>query len=306
MNIGGAPLVLRRFQIDETGTSGANVWIEARQPGLVSFLLTIVGLDPNSSLRVTRGSISFQNSSVFGMNQVSTPLANIGAFVGGYKKPFWALVFSGLMLFAGLSFAFTEDGGALFGIFAFLALVGLLYYYLQKTMFMGFETSGGGTYGFAFKASVLEGVGVDIKRVESTIAYVNSLISSASLGEAFVEQPNPSLGRPTSHHARLGHRPCRTTYARTDGGRCPRTGRSAGGGPTGRTCARGGTARRTGRPADTATRFSAGACTRTTDHATPRTSDQPADDRHAVPLATRLIGSQPLPKGRVDVGQWGQ
>jgi hypothetical protein len=188
MNIGGAPLVLRRFQIDETGMSGANVWIEARQPGIVSFLLTMVGLDPNSSLRVTRGSISFQNSSVFGMNQVSTPLANIGAFVGGYKKPFWALVFSGLMMFTGLSLAFTEDGGVLFGLFIVLALIGLIYYYLQKTMFMGFETSGGGTYGFAFKASVLEGVGVDIKRVEGTIAYVNSLISSASLGETFVEQ----------------------------------------------------------------------------------------------------------------------
>ena len=188
MNVGGAPLVLRRFQIDETGVSGANVWIEARQPGIVSFLLTMVGLDPNSSLRVTRGSISFQNSSVFGMNQVSTPLANIGAFVGGYKKPFWALVFSGLMMLSGLSLAFTEDGGILFGLFAILALIGLIYYYLQKTMFMGFETSGGGTYGFAFKASVLEGVGVDINRVEGTIAYVNSLISSASLGETFVEQ----------------------------------------------------------------------------------------------------------------------
>lgn len=188
MNVGGAPLVLRRFQIDETGVSGANVWIEARQPGIVSFLLTMVGLDPNSSLRVTRGSISFQNSSVFGMNQVSTPLANIGAFVGGYKKPFWALVFSGLMMLFGLSLALTEDGGILFGLFAILALFGLIYYYLQKTMFMGFETSGGGTYGFAFKASVLEGVGVDINRVEGTIAYVNSLISSASLGETFVEQ----------------------------------------------------------------------------------------------------------------------
>ena len=188
MNIGGAPLVLRRFQIDETGMSGANVWIEARQPGIVSFLLTMVGLDPNSSLRVTRGSISFQNSSVFGMNQVSTPLANVGAFVGGYRKPFWALVFSGLMMLAGLSLAFTEDGGILLGLFVVLALIGLIYYYLQKTMFMGFETSGGGTYGFAFKASVLEGVGVDIKRVEGTIAYVNSLISSASLGETFVEQ----------------------------------------------------------------------------------------------------------------------
>lgn len=187
MNIGGAPLVLRRFQIDETGTSGANVWVEARQPGLVSFLLTVVGLDPNSSLRVTRGSISFQNSSVFGMNQVSTPLANIGAFVGGYKKPFWALVFSLLMFLFGLIFG-AEYGATVFMFFIFMALVGLVYYYLQKTMFMGFETSGGGTYGFAFKASVLEGVGVDIKRVESTIAYVNSLISSASLGENFVEQ----------------------------------------------------------------------------------------------------------------------
>jgi pyruvate dehydrogenase E2 component (dihydrolipoamide acetyltransferase) len=55
-------------------------------------------------------------------------------------------------------------------------------------MFMGFETSGGGIYGFVFKASVLEGVGVDIKRVETTISYVNTLISSASLGETFVEQ----------------------------------------------------------------------------------------------------------------------
>jgi hypothetical protein len=187
MNIGGAPLVLRRFQIDETGTSGANVWIEARQPGLVSFLLTVVGLDPNSSLRVTRGSISFQNSSVFGMNQVSTPLTNVGAFVGGYKKPFWALVFSLMMFLFGLIFG-LEFGATVFSFFIFLTLVGLVYYYLQKTMFMGFETSGGGTYGFAFKASVLEGVGVDIKRVESTIAYVNSLISSASIGEAFVEQ----------------------------------------------------------------------------------------------------------------------
>lgn len=193
MNISGSPLVLRRFQIDETGTSGANVWIEARQPGLVSFLLTLVGLDPNSSLRVTRGSISFRNSSVFGMNQVSTPLANVGAFVGGYKKPFWALVFSGLMFFIGLSLIFTEDGGMLFGFFSFLTIVGLVYYYLQKTMFMGFETSGGGTYGFAFKASVLEGVGVDIKRVESTIAFVNTLISSASLGEAFVEQHETAI-----------------------------------------------------------------------------------------------------------------
>lgn len=189
MNISGTPLVLRRFQIDETGNSGANVWIEARQAGIISFLLTLVGLDPNSSLKVTRGSISFRNSSVFGSSQVSTPLANIGAFVGGYKKPFVALLLSIIFFLGGLFMLPVEDiGGTMFAIMAVLSLICLIYYYLRKTMFMGFETSGGGTYGFAFQASVIEGIGVDIKRVESTIAYVNSLISSASLGEQFIEQ----------------------------------------------------------------------------------------------------------------------
>lgn len=192
MNISGSPLVLRRFQIDETGTSGANVWIEARQAGVISFLLTLVGLDPNSSLTVTRGSIAFRNSSVFGSSQVSTPLANIGAFVGGYKKPFFALVFGLLFFLTGFIYILLEEGGV--GIFSLIIAIGcFLYYYLRKTMYMAFETSGGGVHGFAFRASVIEGVGVDIKRVESTITYVNSLISSASLGENFVEQNRPQV-----------------------------------------------------------------------------------------------------------------
>ena len=66
-------------------------------------------------------------------------------------------------------------------------------------MFIGFETSGGGTYGFAFKASVLEGVSVNINRVESTIDYVNSLISSAALGENITETSNvKAIGGRTS------------------------------------------------------------------------------------------------------------
>lgn len=193
MNIGGSILVLRRFQIDETGVSGAHVLIEARQAGLISFILTLIGLDPNSSLKVTRGSIAFRTSSVFGSSQVSTPLPNIGAFVGGYKKPFLALVLSVITLFCGFSLilAYGELGLYLSSLFFIISLVALIYYYVNKVMFIGFETSGGGTYGFAFKASVIEGVGIDINRVEHTIDYVNSLISSAALGEVVVESAKP-------------------------------------------------------------------------------------------------------------------
>ena len=197
MNIGGSILVLRRFQIDETGASGAHVLIEAREAGLINFILTLIGLDPNSSLKVTRGSISFRTSSVFGSSQVSTPLPNIGAFVGGYKKPFLALVLSAITLISGFFFflligVFYGDLGLIFTLTMWvISLVSLIYYLLNKVMFIGFETSGGGTYGFAFKASVIEGVGVDINRVEQTIDFVNSLISSAALGEVVLESAKP-------------------------------------------------------------------------------------------------------------------
>jgi hypothetical protein len=195
MNIGGSALVLRRFQIDESGVSGAHVLIEARQAGLISFLLTLIGLDPNSSLKVSRASISFRTSSVFGSSQVSTPLPNIGAFVGGYKKPFLALVLSVISLLSGLAIfnPMYEESMYFFFIFLAISLISIIYYLLNKVMFIGFETSGGGTYGFAFKASVIEGVGINIARVEYTIDYVNSLISSAALGEAVVETAKPTV-----------------------------------------------------------------------------------------------------------------
>ncbi len=196
-----SPLVLRRFQIDETGISGAHVWIEARQQGIFNFLLTLIGLDPTTTLKVSRGSISFQNSSVFGSSQISTPLPNIGAFIGGYKKPFFSLLFG--VIFSVLGLLITVAGEALGTLGLIVGLGFLLHYYLQKTMYIGFETSGGATYGFAFKASLIEGVNVNIDRVSSTIDYVNSLISSATLGEAVIETAKVDVmgGRTTTVQA---------------------------------------------------------------------------------------------------------
>jgi len=196
-----SPLVLRRFQIDETGISGAHVWIEARQQGIFNFLLTLIGLDPTTTLKVSRGSISFQNSSVFGSSQISTPLPNIGAFIGGYKKPFFSLLFGVIFSLFGLLITVAGETLGILGLIVGLAF--LLHYYLQKTMYIGFETSGGATYGFAFKASLIEGVNVNIDRVSSTIDYVNSLISSATLGEAVIETAKVDVmgGRTTTVQA---------------------------------------------------------------------------------------------------------
>ena len=81
------PWVLKTFQIDNTGISGAHLYIEARKPGLMSFILNLLGLDDSASLKVTNGLISFRKSSLLGLIQTSTGLTQIGSFQGGYSKP---------------------------------------------------------------------------------------------------------------------------------------------------------------------------------------------------------------------------
>ena len=68
------PWILKTFQIDHTGATGAHLFIEARQPGLFAFILNIIGLDPTAQLKVTRGSVSFRSTSLSGMTETSTSL----------------------------------------------------------------------------------------------------------------------------------------------------------------------------------------------------------------------------------------
>ena len=82
-----APWVLKKFQIDHSGMTGAHLNVEARQPGFGAFLLNLMGLDPNASVRVTNGAISMRQASIYGMDQVTAALTSVGAFLGGYRKP---------------------------------------------------------------------------------------------------------------------------------------------------------------------------------------------------------------------------
>ena len=185
-------LVLKQFQIDHTGVSGANLYVKARNSGLFAFILNLIGLDPTATVKVDTGSIEFRNSSLKGMTSVTTGLTSIAAFIGGYDKPIGWLI-TGFLAFLGLSitaFSGEEPMIGLFvtGIIVFLICVAI--YTFQKVMYIGFETSGGATYMIAFKRSVIEGVAIDIARIEEAITLVNSLISSAASGKDVVSTQN--------------------------------------------------------------------------------------------------------------------
>ena len=180
----GTAWVLKTFQVDETGLTGAHVFVEARQPGLFAFLLNLMGLDPTATLKVTKGSISFRMSKLSGMTQTSTSLTQIGSFQGGYKKPIELLVMAFVLFVMGITTDIAaEMDGPIFTIVGLvISLILIVCYALFKHLFIGFETSGGAYYGMTFKRGILNNVSVDIDQIEYTIALINGLIGSASLG----------------------------------------------------------------------------------------------------------------------------
>jgi hypothetical protein len=186
MGTAGHVWILKTFQVDETGLTGAHVFVEARQPGLFAFILNLLGIDPTATLKVTKGSISFRMSKLSGMTQTSTSLNQIGSFQGGYKKPIELLVLAFVIFVIGITIDLTAELGApVFTIGGMvMSLILIVCYALFKHLFIGFETSGGAYYGMAFKRGILNNVSVDIDKIEYTIAFINSLIGSSSLGNS--------------------------------------------------------------------------------------------------------------------------
>ena len=77
-----------------------------------------------------------------------------------------------------------ESGGILIGFCSLLAIVNILLYIFKKEMYIGFETAGGDKHQLVFKQAVIEGIPVNIERVESVIEMVNDLISEAASGKS--------------------------------------------------------------------------------------------------------------------------
>ena len=180
-----SPWILKTFQLDHTGETGAHLFIEARKPGIIAFFLNLAGLDPTAQLKVTKGAVSFRSTSMSGMIETSTALTQIGSFQGGYSKPIAYLFLGGFFLIAGISMDIAMDMLVLTWFGLIFALASVVLYVLKKFLTFGFETSGGAFYGLSFKRGVLNNVSVDITQVERALQLVNTLIGSASLGTSY-------------------------------------------------------------------------------------------------------------------------
>jgi hypothetical protein len=164
--------VIKEWFVDETPNSeGVYVRIKGREGGMISFLLSWVGIDPTVTMIVDKENIRFEKGSWSGFFRRITPMDKLCASGYGYQKPWKSALVMALIGFPMIG---------LFGLGLLLIIGAVVYYYLNKQLRVEFSEIGGYTDGIAFKRSVIEGIKVD----EADAARVIRILEALMQGKA--------------------------------------------------------------------------------------------------------------------------
>lgn len=177
-------LVVKSWKVTTLPAPGEpNVSIVARDSGLLSFVLSIVGIDATATLQVSQRHVFYEKGSLSGFERRFVPLEHVASTLYGRIKP-WKKTGVFVALSIGL-------GGLLGGVFGvLLAIFGmalsLLYYFLNRTLTIGVSVVSGQQLELSFSRSVLEGQEVNEAAAEKVVRVIEHLIKpidGAPLGE---------------------------------------------------------------------------------------------------------------------------
>lgn len=176
-------LVVTHFKVEKGGT--VYVDIQGRKAGVLAWLLSLIGVDPRTTLRVTENRVEFSEGSLSGRVMHTIPLSTVCNLGAGYSKPFVLLVVGILMLLLAIIALAADDipAGAAFFNFVVSGLC-ILFYYLKKTLTLFFIPPSGVGVCVGFKRSVIEGVNIDERQAFDIIGIVTELIEKNTRHES--------------------------------------------------------------------------------------------------------------------------
>jgi hypothetical protein len=172
--ISGPSLVLRKFSVKKDGSNGYIIEIIGRASGVIAWLLTVMKLDTETSLKISQKDILFKSSSLFGQIYQVSPLPSVSSTHCGYSKPIGYLIFGAIFMGGGLLWGSAQYQGG--GIMLGGLLIGLVFfiaYWLSKKIAISIQTKGGMIMGLSFRRSVIENIPVDIKKAMQAISLIN-------------------------------------------------------------------------------------------------------------------------------------
>lgn len=211
--VAAATLVLERFSIYPTAPGEPAIHISGRHKGIISWLLTNLGMESRVQLTVTEKEWTLREGSLAGMSVVTVPLKGIRSTICGYQRSllaFFLAVF--FALFAvwsligvipillkafeinrewGWESAATDLSRVFLVTLVWLVAFGIaaLAYYLSKRVAFGVHA--GEAYGIVFKRSLIEDAVIDLATAEEANALLNRLIMASVYSIPLAELPPP-------------------------------------------------------------------------------------------------------------------
>ena len=156
---GRSALVVKEVYVNEA--EDMQVKIVARKAGLVSWILSLLGIDSTFTLWIYKNRIESMEGSLSGRIKTVVPLTSLDTYTCGFTKPVQLLVFAVFFICLALFQCFARASGGFVFVTLLLAVCFFVAYFLMKCLLLSFTTNGGNGIIFLFKRSVIEGVNVD-------------------------------------------------------------------------------------------------------------------------------------------------
>ncbi len=179
---GGLPVrVLQKFKIHKSANGTPLIRVVGRVQGLISFVLTILGLSDQTHFELFEDRIFYRSNSLSLQIVNTVMLDHVNYTICTLYQPIWTLIIGGLLLIASffslLAVAFVGSLPAF--VFGMLAVFSAYFFWTNRFLVMGIRTSSGDTLGIVFKRSIIENIEVDFGKVRKAMRLVDEKILAA-------------------------------------------------------------------------------------------------------------------------------
>jgi hypothetical protein len=181
-NRGSPVLVLKEFRLNES--EDEFLTITGRSSGIVSWILSLYGIDPVTSLKCNNDTILFEEAAIrYGKKTLSVPLVAVTGVSSGIHKPFGLLVAGVIFIVGGILMALSLPryaGGAKVAVFFVGLIVGAIFlvlYSLKKTVMFSIYNGGDRPIAtISIKKSIIEGQSINESQFESAANALNKAV----------------------------------------------------------------------------------------------------------------------------------
>ena len=185
--MGESLLALKEFRVErEPQESTEFIRIAGRRPGIVGWLLSRLGIDPTTTFVATDRDITFDSSSMFGKVTHVVPLTSVASASSGMRKPMHYLGIGLVFFFGGITSVIGGAKGSGWVLLLCLAVASLMFflYATRKRFSVSITSSGGTTFGVAFKKGFIEGESLDPRQASQAARVIRDLCSGALVNQS--------------------------------------------------------------------------------------------------------------------------